>query len=148
MATTPTPTPLGSLEAHFPGLGEFLVDLDLDLDTSSSRALPTPARKAAQANLAADRRASELRVKAWKVFWTLVLLWVTILVVISGFLTWVQSKSPISLVVFAPFQFLWPLAVTELVGILIFGIGWAIKKVSQRSTNKADHELTEVVVEP
>ena len=117
-------------------------------DTSSSRALPTPARKAAQANLAADGRASELRVKAWKVFWTLVLLWVTILVVISGFLTWVQSKSPISLVVFAPFQFLWPLAVTELVGILIFGIGWAIKKVSQRSTNKADHELTEVVVEP
>ena len=146
MATTSTP--LGSLEAHFPGLGEFLVDLDLDLATSSSRVLPTPAREAAQANLAADRRASELRVKAWKVFWTLVLLWVTILVVISGFLTWVQSKSPISLVVFAPFQFLWPLAVTELVGILIFGIGWAIKKVSQRSTNKADHELTEVVVEP
>ena len=136
MATTPTPsanmasppTPLGSLEAHFPGLGEFLVDLDLDLATSSSRALPTPAREAAQANLAADGRASELRVKAWKVFWTLVLLWLTILVVFA---------LPIHL---AP--------VTELVGILIFGIGWAIKKVSQRSTNKADHELTEVVVEP
>ena len=130
MASPPTPTPLGSLEAHFPGLGEFLVDLDLDLATSSSRVLPTPAREAAQANLAADRRASELRVKAWKVFWTLVLLWLTILVVC------------------APFQFIWPLAVMELLGILIFGIRWAIKKVSQRSTNKADHELTEVVVEP
>ena len=58
----------------------------------------------------------------------MVLLWLTILVVFA---------LPIHL---AP--------VTEFLGILIFGIGWAIKKVSQRSTNKADHELTEVVVEP
>ena len=143
MATTPTPsanmasppTPLGSLEAHFPGLGEFLVDLDLELDTSSSRALPTPARKAAQADLAADRRASELGVKAWKVFWTLVLLWLTILVVC------------------APFQFICGLAVMELFGVVIFGIGWATKKVREwgapvHEANEADHELTEVVVEP
>ena len=131
---TPTPTPPGSLEAHFPGLGEFLVDLDLD--TSSSRALPTPARKASQAKLAADRRASELEdARAWKVFWTLVLLWVTILVVC------------------APFQFIWPLAAMELLGILIFGIRWAIKKVREwgapaNEANEADHGLTEVVVEP
>ena len=133
MATTSTP--LGSLEAHFPGLGEFLVDLDLVLDTSSSGALPTPARKAAQANLAADGRASELRVKAWKVFWTLVLLWLTILVVC------------------APFQVIWPLAVMELLGVLFLGMGWASRKVREwgapaNEANEADHGLTEVVVEP
>ena len=123
MATTSTP--LGSLEAHFPGLGELLPD------TSSSRALPTPARKAAQAKLAADRRASELEdARAWKVLWTLGLLYLTVLVVC------------------APFQFIWPLAAMELLGILIFGIRWAIKKVREWGAPKADHELTEVVVEP
>ena len=129
MATTPTPTPLGSLEAHFPGLGELLPD------TSSSRALPTPARKAAQAKLAADRRASELEAKAWKVFWTLVLL-------ILNFL-----------VVCAPFQVIWPLAVMELLGVLFLGMGWASRKVREwgapaNEANEADHGLTEVVVEP
>ena len=141
MATTPTPTPLGSLEAHFPGLGELLVDLDLDLDTSSSGALPTPvptwdpARNAAQAKLAADSRASELEAKAWKVFWTLVLL-------ILNFL-----------VVCAPFQVIWPLAVMELLGVLFLGMGWASRKVREwgapaNEANEADHGLTEVVVEP
>ena len=131
----PTPTPLGSLEAPFPGLGELLPD------TSNSRALPTPARKlsaaqkAAHAKLAADRRAFELEAKAWKVFGTLVLLTLTFLVVC------------------APFQVIWPLAVTESLGILTLGIGWAIKKVREwgapaKEANEADHGLTEVVVEP
>ena len=104
-------------------------------DTSSSRALPTLARKAAQAKLAADRRASELEVKAWKVFWTLVLL-------ILNFL-----------VVCAPFQVIWPLVVMELLGALFLGMGWASRELREwgalaNEANEADHGLTEVVVEP
>ena len=91
MASPPTPTPLGSLEAH--------------------------------------------QAKAWKVFWTLVLL-------ILNFL-----------VVCAPFQVIWPLAVMELLGVLFLGMGWASRKVREwgapaNEANEADHGLTEVVVEP
>ena len=72
---------------------------------------------------------------AWKVFWTLVLL-------ILNFL-----------VVCAPFQVIWPLAVMELLGVLFLGMGWASRKVREwgapaKEANEADHELTEVVVEP
>ena len=73
--------------------------------------------------------------KAWKVFWTLVLL-------ILNFL-----------VVCAPFQVIWPLAVMELLGVLFLGMGWASRKVREwgapaNEANEADHRLTEVVVEP
>ena len=72
---------------------------------------------------------------AWKVFWTLVLL-------ILNFL-----------VVCAPFQVIWPLAVMELLGVLFLGMGWASRKVREwgapaNEANEADHGLTEVVVEP
>ena len=91
---------------------------------------PTPS-----ANMASPPTPTPSANMAWKVFWTLVLL-------ILNFL-----------VVCAPFQVIWPLAVMELLGVLFLGMGWASRKVREwgapaNEANQADHGLTEVVVEP
>ena len=92
--------------------------------------IPTPS-----ANMASPPTPTPSANVAWKVFLTFVLL-------ILNFL-----------VVCAPFQVIWPLAVMELLGVLFLGMGWASRKVREwgapaNEANEADHGLTEVVVEP
>ena len=126
-----TPKPMEALEAAFPWVGDLMGDLmpepakpAVKRVRFSDKALvryfdrekaPKEVSKPAMnlAEAAADQRAFELRWKLWKLFYIMVALMFT------------------GLVVFAPFQRIWPLAAMELAILVIAAIAWAIKKAQE-----------------
>ena len=119
------------LEAAFPWVSELMGDLMPEPDKPavkmvrfSDKALvryfdreeapkevAKPAMKLADA--AEYQRAFELRWKLWKLFYIMVFIMVT------------------GLVLLAPFQWIWPLAAMELAILVIAAIAWVIKKAKE-----------------
>ena len=127
----PSTKPMGASEAAFPWVGELMGDLMPEPAEPAVRTVrfsdeaqvryfdreQAPERVARPAmdlaEDAADQRASGLRWKLFKLFYIMVALMFT------------------GVVVFAPFQRIWPLAVLELAISAIAAIAWAFKKAQE-----------------